>query len=80
MAQAVVSSVMVTCQKKTIEMMRFLGDTFRGVIGSLFANKTKRPSLCGSSASPLFPPPWSARTSLPVTEVNQTTLSLYITL
>lgn len=38
-AQAVTSSVLRTCQKKSIDVFQFLGDAFRGVLGSLF-NRT----------------------------------------
>lgn len=34
--QAVTSSVLQTCRKKSIDVFRFLGDAFRGVLGSLF--------------------------------------------
>ena len=37
--QAVTSSVLQTCQKKSIDVFQFLGDAFRGVVGSLF-NRT----------------------------------------
>ncbi|MCE9562077.1 MAG: IS66 family transposase [Planctomycetes bacterium] len=37
--QAVTSSVLQTCQKKSIDVFQFLGDAFRGVLGSLF-NRT----------------------------------------
>ena len=35
-AQAITSSVLQTCQKKSIDVFRFFGNAFRGVIGSLF--------------------------------------------
>jgi transposase len=36
-AQEVTSSVLQTCHKKAIDMFQFVGNAFRGVIGSLFA-------------------------------------------
>jgi len=38
-AQAITSSVLQTCRKKSIDVFQFLGNAFRGVIGSLF-NRT----------------------------------------
>jgi transposase len=35
-AQSVTSSVLQTCQKKAIDVFQFIGNAFRGVIGSLF--------------------------------------------
>jgi len=35
-AQAITSSVLQTCRKKSIDVFQFLGDAFRGVVGSLF--------------------------------------------
>jgi transposase len=38
-AQAITSSVLQTCRKKSIDVFQFFGNAFRGVIGSLF-NRT----------------------------------------
>lgn len=35
-AQAITSSVLQTCQRRAIDVVQFIGDAFRGVIGSLF--------------------------------------------
>jgi transposase len=39
-AQAVTSSVLQTCQKRAIDVFQFVGNAFRGVVGSLFNSTT----------------------------------------
>jgi transposase len=36
-AQSVISSVLQTCNKKAIDLFQFIGNSFRGVLGNLFA-------------------------------------------
>lgn len=43
-AQEVTSSVLQTCQKKAIDVFQFVGNAFRGVIGSLFARPAAAPA------------------------------------
>jgi transposase len=43
-AQAITSSVLQTCQKKSIDVFHFIGNAFRGVLGSLFT----RPAADGA--------------------------------
>jgi transposase len=39
-AQAITSSVLQTCQKKAIDIFQFVGNAFRGTLGSLFSSAT----------------------------------------
>jgi transposase len=43
-AQAITSSVLQTCQKKAIDVFQFIGNAFRGVIGSLFNGSLTDPA------------------------------------
>jgi transposase len=39
-AQSITSSVLQTCQKKAVDVFQFIGNAFRGVLGSLFTRPT----------------------------------------
>jgi transposase len=45
-AQSVTCSVIQTCHKKAIDVLEFLGNAFRGVIGNLFKPTPTAPSSC----------------------------------